>query len=107
MNSHIVASIRPLTRPIVRPYQTDAILFTRTSKELDYNPRMIMAQDAGHISPDFVAAVGKDAEGTLTRAPFNTDLIEKRPVAKALNALYAKRAGKNLYDFPARAFTTR
>ncbi|HSE92679.1 MAG TPA: ABC transporter substrate-binding protein [Methylomirabilota bacterium] len=86
-------------------YQTDAILFTRTMKELDYNPRMVMAQNAGHISPDFVAAVGKDAEGTLTRAPFSTDLVEKRPVARAVNAIYAKRAGKDLYDFPARAFT--
>ncbi len=86
-------------------YQTDAILFTRTMKELDYNPKMIMAQDAGHISSDFVSQVGKDAEGTLTRAPFSTDLVEKRPVAKALNAMYAKRAGKDLYDFPARAFT--
>lgn len=86
-------------------YQTDAILFTRTMKELDYNPKMIMAQNAGHISPDFVQAAGKDAEGTLTRAPFSTDLIDRRPVAKALNAVYAKRAGKDLYDFPARAFT--
>lgn len=86
-------------------YQTDAILFTRTMKELDYNPRMIMAQNAGHISPDFVQAAGKDAEGTMTRAPFSTDLIDKRPVARALNAIYAKRAGKDLYDFPARAFT--
>lgn len=86
-------------------YQTDAILFVRTAKELDYNPKMIMAQNAGHISPDFIAAVGKDAEGTLTRAPFATDLIVKRPVAVALNAIYAKRAGKDLYDFPARAFT--
>ena len=86
-------------------YQTDAILFVRTTKELDYNPKMIMAQDSGHISSDFVAQVGKDAEGTLTRAPFSTDLIDKRPAAKALNAIYAKRAGKDLYDFPARAFT--
>jgi len=86
-------------------YQTDAILFTRTMKELDYNPKMIMTQDAGHISPDFIAAAGKDAEGTMSRAPFSTDLIGKRPVAQALNALYSKRAGKDLYDFPARAFT--
>ena len=86
-------------------YQTDAILFVRTAKELDYNPKMIVAQDAGHISPDFVAAVGKDAEGTMTRAPFSTDLITRRPVAQALNAVYTKRAGKDLYDFPARAFT--
>ena len=86
-------------------YQTDSILFVRTSKELDYNPKMIMAQDAGHVSPDFIQAVGKDAEGTMSRAPFNTDLIEKRPVAVALNALYSKKHGKDLYDFPGRAFT--
>jgi branched-chain amino acid transport system substrate-binding protein len=86
-------------------YQTDAILFVRTQKDLDYNPKMIMAQDSGHISPDFVQAVGKDAEGTMSRAPFNTDLIAKRPVATALNALYVKRHGKELYDFPARSFT--
>jgi branched-chain amino acid transport system substrate-binding protein len=86
-------------------YQTDAILFVKTSKEVDYNPKMIMAQNAGHISSDFVQAVGKEAEGTMTRAPFSTDLIEKRPVARAVNEHYKKRAGKDLYDFPARAFT--
>jgi branched-chain amino acid transport system substrate-binding protein len=86
-------------------YQTDSILFVRTSKELDYNPKMIMAQNAGHVSPDFIQAVGKDAEGTMSRAPFNTDLIDKRPVAVALNALYSKKHGKDLYDFPGRSFT--
>ena len=86
-------------------YQTDAILFVRTAKELDYNPKMIMAQDAGHISPDFIQQVGRDAEGTMTRAPFSTDLVDKRPVARALNAIYKQRTGKDLYDFPARAFT--
>ncbi len=86
-------------------YQTDAILFVRTSKQLDYNPKMIMAQNAGHLSPDFIKAVGKEAEGTLSRAPFSTDLIAKRPVAAALNALYMKRHSKDLYDFPARSFT--
>jgi branched-chain amino acid transport system substrate-binding protein len=86
-------------------YQTDAILFTRTAKDLDYNPKMIMAQNAGHISPDFVKEAGRDAEGVMTRAPFSTDLIDKRPVAKVLNEFYTKRAGKPLYDFPARAFT--
>jgi branched-chain amino acid transport system substrate-binding protein len=88
-------------------YQTDAILFVKHAKELDYNRRMIMAQNAGHISPDFVQAVGKDAEGTLTRAPVSTDLIDKRPVAKVVNEQYKKRSpgGKDLYDFPARAFT--
>jgi branched-chain amino acid transport system substrate-binding protein len=86
-------------------YQTDAILFVRTSRELDYNPKMIMAQNAGHMSPDFIQAVGKEADGTLSRAPFSTDLIAKRPVAAALNVLYQKKHNKDLYDFPARSFT--
>ena len=86
-------------------YQPDAILFVKTTRELDYNPKMIMAQDSGHISSDFVKEVGREAEGTMTRSPFNDDLIGKLPLAKALNELYVKRAGKNLYDLPARAFT--
>ncbi len=86
-------------------YQQDAMLFVRTTRELDYNPKMIMAQNSGHISSDFVKEVGRDAEGTMTRAPFSSDLIDKRPIAKAVNDLYAKRAGKDLYDLPARAFT--
>ena len=86
-------------------YQQDAMLFVRTTRDLDYNPRMIMAQDSGHISSDFVKEVGREAEGTMTRSPFADDLLDKRPIAKAVNDLYAKRAGKNIYDLPARAFT--
>jgi branched-chain amino acid transport system substrate-binding protein len=86
-------------------YQSHAILFTRTMKAMAYTPPMVMAQDAGHLSPDFIAEVGKDAEGYLTRAPFAADIVARHSVAKALNALYVTRAGKELYDFPARAFT--
>ncbi len=86
-------------------YQSDAILFTRTSRELDWNPRMILAQNAGHIDPKYIEATGKDSEGYLSRSPFAPDLVEKNPVAKALNPAYKARSGKDLYDFPARAFT--
>jgi hypothetical protein len=81
-------------------YQSDAILFTRTSKELDWNPKMIIAQNAGHIDPKFVEATGKDAEGYLSRSPFHPDLLDKFPVAKALNPRYKARSGKDLYDCP-------
>ena len=86
-------------------YHTDAILFVRQSKELDYNPKMIMAQNAGHQAPDFLQAVGKDAEGTMSRAPFNTDLIDRRPAAQAISALYKQKTGKDFYDNPARSVT--
>jgi branched-chain amino acid transport system substrate-binding protein len=86
-------------------YHTDAILFVRQSKELDYNPKMVMAQNAGHQSPDFLQAVGKDAEGTMSRSPFNTDLIDRRPAAQAIARIYKERTGKDFYDNPARTFT--
>ncbi|MGH7433754.1 MAG: ABC transporter substrate-binding protein, partial [Candidatus Methylomirabilales bacterium] len=51
-------------------YTSDAMLFTRAAKNLDYNPRLIVAQDAGYTDPKFVAEMGKEAEGAITRAPF-------------------------------------
>ena len=86
-------------------YQSDAILFTRTAKELDWNPKMILAQDAGHIDPKFIEQTGKDSDGYLSRSPFPSDLIDQNPVAKALNGPYRARSGKELYDLPARAVT--
>jgi branched-chain amino acid transport system substrate-binding protein len=86
-------------------YQSDAVLFVRTAKELDWNPKMIIAQNAGHIDPKFIEQTGKDSEGYMTRSPFPSDRIDENPMAKALNAPYKARSGKDLYDLPARAFT--
>jgi branched-chain amino acid transport system substrate-binding protein len=86
-------------------YQSDAVLFVRTAKELDWNPKMIIAQNAGHIDPKFIEQTGKDSEGYMTRSPFPSDRIDQNPMAKALNAPYKARSGKDLYDLPARAFT--
>ncbi len=86
-------------------YQSDAVLFVRTAKELDWNPRMIIAQDAGHIDPKFVEQTGKDSDGYMSRSPFPSDRLDQNPLAKALNGPYRARANKDLYDLPARAFT--
>ncbi|HUF93697.1 MAG TPA: ABC transporter substrate-binding protein, partial [Candidatus Limnocylindria bacterium] len=68
-------------------YTSDAILFIRTARELDYNPPMILAQDAGYIESDFVSAVGKDAEGVMSRSVFSLDLAAKRPMVGRVNEL--------------------
>jgi branched-chain amino acid transport system substrate-binding protein len=86
-------------------YTSDAVLFLRTAKELDWNPKMVLTQNAGHIDPKFIEQAGKDSEGYLSRSPFASDLIDKNPLAKALNGPYRARSGKDLYDFPARAVT--
>jgi branched-chain amino acid transport system substrate-binding protein len=85
-------------------YTSDAILLVRTARELDYNPPMVLAQDAGFVESDFLAAVGKDAEGIMSRSVFSLDLAQKRPVVGKVNELYRKKHGKDLNDNTSRAF---
>jgi branched-chain amino acid transport system substrate-binding protein len=86
-------------------YTNDAILFVRTAKNLDYNPKMILAQNAGWTDPTFVREMGKDVEGHITRAPFALDLAAKKPLISQVNELFKKQGGRDMSDVPARAFT--
>jgi branched-chain amino acid transport system substrate-binding protein len=83
----------------------DSILFVKTTKELDYNPKMVISQ-GGTTDTDYTKTVGKEAEGILCRTPFSTDLIEKNPLAVKVNQILKKYSGgQDFYDFSARAFT--
>jgi branched-chain amino acid transport system substrate-binding protein len=86
-------------------YTNDAILFVRTARNLDYNPKMILAQNAGWTDPTFVREMGRDVEGHITRAPFALDLAAKKPLISQVNELFKKQGGRDLSDVPARAFT--
>ncbi|MGI9385925.1 MAG: ABC transporter substrate-binding protein, partial [Methyloligellaceae bacterium] len=87
-------------------YTSDAVLFLRTAKELDYNPKLLVAQNAGYTDPSFLKTMGKDAEGVITRSPFNTDLAKRIPLIGKVNELFKKHSGgRDLSDVPARAFT--
>jgi len=104
--SSLVADIQKLkaTNPDVwipaSSYQTDTILLVNAARDLDYRPKMFMAHAAGSFSWEL-----PKVEGTIASASFALDLIGKRPVAKLINEQYKKRAGKDLYDIPANAFT--
>lgn len=86
-------------------YTNDAILFVRTAKNLDYNPKLLIAQDAGWTDPTFVREMGKDVEGHITRAPFALDMAARKPLIRQVNELFKKMGGRDLSDVPARAFT--
>jgi branched-chain amino acid transport system substrate-binding protein len=86
-------------------YTNDAILFVRTAKNLDYNPKLLIAQDAGWTDPTFVKEMGKDAEGHITRAPFALDMAAKKPMIGQVNDLFRKLGGRDISDAAARAFT--
>jgi branched-chain amino acid transport system substrate-binding protein len=87
-------------------YTADAFLLLRTAKELDYNPKLIVAQNAGFTDPTFIKTMGKLAEGSITRSPYNDDLAGRIPLLSKVNAIFKKHSnGRDLSDVPARAFT--
>jgi branched-chain amino acid transport system substrate-binding protein len=87
-------------------YTSDTFLLLRTAKELDYNPRLIVAQNAGFTDPTFLKTMGKDAEGAITRSPYNSDLEGRIPLLIKVNAIFKKHSnGRDLSDVPARVFT--
>ena len=72
---------------------SDDILFVKTLKELDYVPPMLIAQNSGYVEPSFINAVGKDAEGFISRAVWSMDLAEQEARHRKINKLYkSKRA---------------
>lgn len=87
-------------------YTSDTFLLMRTAKELDYNPKLIVAQNAGFTDPTFLKTMGKDAEGAITRSPYNSDLAARIPLLAKVNEIFKKHSnGRELSDVPARAFT--
>ena len=80
-------------------YTNDAILFIRTAKNLDYNPRLLIAQNAGWTDPTFLKEMGKDAEGHITRAPFALDMAAKKPMINQVNELFKKAGGRDISDY--------
>ncbi len=102
-----IGRLKTANADVVLPslYTSDAILLTRTARNLDYNPKAIIAQNAGYTDPKFVAEMGKAAEGAITRAPFAMDLATKKPLIPIINEMFKKLGGRDISDVPARAFT--
>lgn len=87
-------------------YTSDTFLLLRTAKELDYNPKLIVAQNAGFTDPTFLSTMGKEAEGAITRSPYNSDLAARIPLLTKVNVIFKKHSnGRDLSDVPARVFT--
>ncbi len=103
-----IGRLKTANADVVLPslYTSDAILLTRTARNLDYNPKMIIAQDAGYTDPRFVTEMGKEAEGAITRAPFALDLAAKKPLIPMINDMFKKLSGgRDISDVPSRVFT--
>lgn len=87
-------------------YTSDTFLTLRTAKDLDYNPKMLLANNAGYTDPTFLRTVGKDGEGVMSRSPYNEDLAGRIPLINRINEIFKKHSGgRDLTDIPVREFT--
>jgi len=86
-------------------YTSDAILMVKTLKAQKVKPKIIWGQDAGFEKPEFRSTLGDSIEGILTRTVFLPQVVQLKPVAGQVNALYKSKTGNDLGGASARAFT--
>jgi branched-chain amino acid transport system substrate-binding protein len=85
-------------------YITDAILFTKTFKEMGFKPKAIMTF-AGYIEPAYLPAVKADANDVVVRSTFALDLAKNKPLVAKVNELFKKKYGIDMSENAARSFT--
>lgn len=81
-------------------YASDAILFMRTMKSLDYLPPMILADDAGFSDPAFMPAVGDISQGLMSRSAWN--LGPAGSLSARINDAFKAKTGRAMDDAAAR-----
>ena len=84
-------------------YITDAILFTKTFKEMGFNPKGMLTM-AGYIEPGYLPAVKADGNYMLVRSTFALDLAKKKPLVGEVNSLFRKKYGTDMSENAARSF---
>lgn len=86
-------------------YTSDAVLFMKTYRQLDFNPQAFVAYGAGFVDPEFRKVLGKDSEDAITRASWAPDIAQKNPLAKAIADTFKQRANQEMTENSARDFT--
>jgi branched-chain amino acid transport system substrate-binding protein len=82
---------------------SDAVLITRTMKELNFNPLAYGGILGGHVSNEYVNALGKDADNVLCTTSWSADA--DIPGLKALAKKYEERFKEHLDSTSAGGFT--
>ncbi len=77
-------------------YTSDAILYTKTMKELNWKPTIMIADNAGFNDPAFVKSLGTSVEGLVNRSTFAGG--KPGSVPALFNELYKKKTGGDDLD---------
>ena len=81
-------------------YASDAILFMRTMKTLDYLPPMIIGDSAGFSDPAFLPAAGTLAQGLVNRSVWSKG--PEGSLSAGVNAIYQAKTGNEIDDVSGR-----
>jgi len=84
-------------------YITDAILFTKTFKEMGFNPKGMLTM-AGYIEPGYLPAVKADGNFVIVRSTFALDLAKRKPLVGQVADLFKKKHGIEMSENAARSF---
>jgi branched-chain amino acid transport system substrate-binding protein len=85
-------------------YITDAILYTKTFKELGFSPKAFVTM-AGYLEPDYLRTVKADGNDMVVRSTFALDLATRKPLVAQVNDLFKKKYGMDMSGNAARSFT--
>jgi branched-chain amino acid transport system substrate-binding protein len=77
-------------------YTSDAILYTKTMKELNWKPASMIADNAGFNDPAFVKNMASQVEGLINRSAFSPG--KPGSVPALFNELYKKKTGSDELD---------
>lgn len=82
-------------------YTSDAILYAKTMKDLNWKPAIMIADNAGFNDPSFVGTSGALVEGLVNRSSFAPG--KAGTLSALVNDLYKKKTNVDLDDASARA----
>jgi len=82
-------------------YTSDAILYAKTMKDLNWKPAIMIADNAGFNDPSFVSTSGALVDGLVNRSSFAPG--KPGTLSALVNDLYKKKTNVDLDDASARA----
>jgi branched-chain amino acid transport system substrate-binding protein len=85
-------------------YITDAILFTKTFKEMNLVPQGFLNM-AGYIESDYLPTVKADGNYFYVRSTFALDLAKKKPMVGQVADMYKQKYNIAMGENTARSFT--
>ena len=82
-------------------YTSDAILYVKTMRNLDYRPPMVIGDDSGFSDPSFAQSVGGIAQGAINRSAW--DAGKPGSSTFQLNEMFKAKTGRDIDDSTGRA----